>query len=167
MAETAKTKLKETPEGVVYKVTSLNFCLLSDKAVMPEKKTEGAVGFDLGSIERVVLMPQRVSKQAYQVHTGVAVEIPKGYYGTVHLRSSVGAYRKLRLANQTGIIDSDYRGEIILLIENIGRQEEVIEEGERIAQFILHKGEPVKLKEVKSLSKTKRGAKGIGSTGRK
>ena len=163
----AKGKLKETPEGVVYKTTCLNFIRLSDKALVPEKKTEGSIGLDLGSTERVVLNPTKVTKEAYRIPTGIAVEIPDGYYGSIHLRSSIGANTKLRLANQTGIIDSDYRGEIVLLVENVGAFQEVIEEGDRIAQLILHKGDPMEVKEVKSLSKTKRGTKGIGSTGRR
>ena len=163
----AKGRLKTTEEGVVYKVITLPFIRLSEKAAIPEKKTEGAIGFDLASIERVVLQPTKIVKGAYKVHTGIAVEIPNGYYGSIHLRSSIGANSKIRLANQTGIIDSDYRGEIILLLENVGTYEELIEEGDRIAQFILCKGEPVKLQEAKELKKTKRGTKGIGSTGRK
>lgn len=163
----AKSKLKETPEGVVYKTTCLNFIRLSDKALVPEKKTEGSIGLDLGSTERVVLYPTKSTKEAYRIPTGIAVEIPEGYYGSIHLRSSIGANTKLRLANQTGIIDSDYRGEIVLLVENVGAFQETIEVGDRIAQLILHKGEPMDVKEVKSLSKTKRGTKGIGSTGRR
>ena len=163
----AKSKLKETPEGVVYKTTCLNFIRLSDKALVPEKKTEGSIGLDLGSTERVVLHPTKVTKEAYRIPTGIAVEIPEGYYGSIHLRSSIGANTKLRLANQTGIIDSDYRGEIVLLVENVGAFQETIEVGDRIAQLILHKGEPMDVKEVKSLSKTKRGTKGVGSTGRR
>ena len=163
----AKGKLKTTPDGVVYKTTNLPFIRLSDKAILPEKKTEGSIGLDLASTDRIVVLPTKISAEAYRIHTGIAVEIPEGYYGTIHLRSSIGANSKLRLANQTGIIDSDYRGEIILLVENIGAFQEVIEAGERIAQFILHKGEPIALQEVTELKKTKRGTKGIGSTGKK
>lgn len=163
----AKGKLETTPEGVTYKITCLPFIRLSEKALVPEKKTEGSIGLDLASTERIVVLPTKIAKGAYKVPTGIAVEIPDGYYGAIHLRSSVGANSKLRLANQTGIIDSDYRGEIMLLVENVGSFQEVIEEGERIAQLILHKGEPVVMQEVKELKKTKRGTKGIGSTGRK
>ena len=163
----AKGKLKTTEEGAVYKVVCLPYIRLSEKAIVPEKKTEGAIGLDLAATERVVLQPTKIAKEAYRIPTGIAVEIPEGYYGAIHLRSSVGAKSKLRLANQTGIIDSDYRGEIMLLVENIGSFLEVIEEGDRIAQLILCKGEPVVLQEVKELKKTKRGTKGIGSTGRK
>ncbi len=112
------------------------------------------------------IFPAKTQQKAYKVHTGVAVEIPDGYYGTIHLRSSVGLNSKLRLANQTGIIDSDYTGELILLIENTGSFVETINPGERLAQLVLHKGVPVKTEEVKELKKTKRGAKGFGSTGK-
>lgn len=163
----AKGKLKTTEEGVVYRTICLPYIRLSENALAPEKKTEGSIGLDLASIERVVLQPTKIAKEAYKIHTGIAVEIPEGYYGAIHLRSSIGANTKLRLANQTGIIDSDYRGEIILLVENLGSFLEIIEAGDRIAQMILVKGEPVEVKEVKELKKTKRGTKGIGSTGRK
>ena len=163
----AKGKLKTTEAGVVYKTVNLPYMCLHPDAIRPEKKTEGAIGFDIGSTERVVVLPTKISKTAYRIPTGIAVEIPEGYYGSIHLRSSIGANTKLRLANQTGIIDSDYRGEIVLLIENVGSYQEVIEPGERIAQFILCKGEPVELQEKKELTKTKRGTKGIGSTGKK
>ena len=162
-----KRKLKTTAEGITYKTICLPFMRLSEKVPIPERKSEGAIGLDLASTERIVVMPTKVSKKAYRVPTGIAVEIPDGYYGAVHLRSSVGANSKLRLANQTGIIDSDYRGEIILLVENIGSFQEVIEEGDRIAQLVLCPGEPVEPTEVKELKKTKRGTKGIGSTGKK
>ena len=163
----AKGKLKTTPEGVTYKTICLPFIRLSANALVPEKKTEGSIGLDLASTERIVVLPTKIAKEAYKVPTGIAVEIPDGYYGSIHLRSSMGANSKLRLANQTGIIDSDYRGEIMLLIENVGTFQEIIEAGDRIAQLILHKGEPVVMQEVKELKKTKRGTKGFGSTGKK
>jgi len=78
----------------------------------------------------------------------------------------MGAKTKLRLANGTGIIDSDYRGELMLLVENIGQYSDYITKNQRIAQLIIEKNEPIKIAIVDSLSDTKRGTKGIGSTGK-
>ena len=78
----------------------------------------------------------------------------------------MGAKTKLRLANGTGIIDSDYRGELMLLVENIGQYSDYITKNQRIAQLIIEKNEPIKITIVDSLSDTKRGTKGIGSTGK-
>lgn len=128
--------------------------------------TEGSVGLDLASIATVRLLPTAISSAAYIIHTGIALEIPKGYHGQIHLRSSIGAKTKLRLANGTGIIDSDYRGEIMLLVENIGKFEASVAKGQRIAQLILTKTNPCKLELVEDLEETARGTRGIGSTGR-
>ena len=98
------------------------------------------------------------------VRTGIAIELPKGYYATVHLRSSVGRNSKLRLANQVGIIDNDYRGEIILLVENVGRYEQSIAKGERFAQLIIHKQNLVKVVVSEELTETVRANGGFGST---
>lgn len=139
---------------------------LHEEAAIPVQMTEGSVGLDLASIATVHLLPTTISSGAYIIHTGIALEIPKGYHGQIHLRSSIGAKTKLRLANGTGIIDSDYRGEIMLLVENIGKFETSVAKGQRIAQFILTKNNPCKLELVEDLEKTARGTRGIGSTGR-
>lgn len=139
---------------------------LHKDALIPEAKTDGAVGLDLASVERVKLRPCSLCVGAYSIPTGLAMEIPKGYHGEIYLRSSIGKKTKLRLANQVGIIDSDFRGEIKILVENIGRHDEVIEAGERIAQFILVKNTPVEIVEAETLSETERGSGGFGSTGK-
>lgn len=112
---------------------------LHEEAQLPKEATAGSVGLDLSSISSVEVLPNRIVPTAYMVHTGIALEIPKGYHGKVFLRSSTGAKTKLRLANGTGIIDSDYRGELLLLVENIGQYSEYISKGQRIAQLILEK----------------------------
>lgn len=117
---------------------------LHEEAQLPKEATAGSVGLDLSSISSVEVLPNRIVPTAYMVHTGIALEIPKGYHGKVFLRSSTGAKTKLRLANGTGIIDSDYRGELLLLVENIGQYSEYISKGQRIAQLILEKTKPSK-----------------------
>lgn len=136
-------------------------------AVIPKKpETEGSIGLDLSVLENIRLLPNHLTKEAYKIRTGIAVEIPKGWHGEIHLRSSIGAKTKLRLANGTGIIDSDYRGELLLLVENIGKYEAAISAGQRIAQLILIKDTPFEVTVVDTLSKTERGTGGIGSTGK-
>ena len=94
---------------------------LHPDAVIPAKKTEGAVGFDLVTIEDTYLRTLNASDKADVVRTGLAFEIPDGYHMKLVLRSSTGMNTKIRLANQIGIIDSDYRGELKLIVENPSR----------------------------------------------
>jgi dUTP pyrophosphatase len=145
---------------------TLKICKLHEEAQVPQAATAGSVGLDLSSLSSIEILPNRLVPNAYIVHTGIAVEIPKGYHGKVFLRSSIGAKTKLRLANGTGIIDSDYRGELMLLVENLGQYSEYISKGQRIAQLIIEKNEAVKISVVDKLSDTQRGTDGIGSTGK-
>lgn len=139
---------------------------LHPDAVIPEKKTDGAVGFDLVTIEDTYLRTLNASDKADVVRTGLAFEIPDGYHMKLVLRSSTGMNTKIRLANQVGIIDSDYRGELKLIVENPSRGVIKIPKGARVAQCIIEKNIPVKFTEVDKLSETKRGTGGIGSTGK-
>lgn len=140
---------------------------LTPDAVLPERKTEGAVGFDLCANEDVVVLNTNASDRAAVVHTGIALEIPPGYHGKIFLRSSTGLNTKLRLANGTGIIDSDYHGEIMLLLENHARQYQKVDKGDRIAQILIEKDEDVEMVEAGAKAKLKPTAhKGFGSTGR-
>lgn len=140
---------------------------LCEDARLPERFTEGAVGFDLYTIEDTTIFNVRAYDKADKVRTGIALEIPKGYHGKIFLRSSTGLNTKLRLANQTGIIDSDYRGEIILLVENLGTQRAIIAKGTRIAQLIIERNVDVNMVETVELTTTARGRKGLGSTSEK
>lgn len=113
------------------------------------------------------IYPQRGQEKAYLIHTGIALDIPKGYHAEVYLRSSAGKDTKFRLANGTGIIDNDYTGEIMLLVENIGPYVVRLNEGDRIAQLMLVKDVVFDLEEVEEITKdTKRGDNGFGSTGK-
>lgn len=145
---------------------TLKICKLHEDAQVPTKATDGSAGLDISSLSSLEILPSRLVPTAYIIHTGIAIEIPKGYHGKIFLRSSMGAKTKLRLANGTGIIDSDYRGELMLLVENIGQYSDYITKNQRIAQLIIEKNEPIKITIVDSLSDTKRGTKGIGSTGK-
>ena len=159
MATTRKPKVNTT--DVVVKVKRLD-----ERAVLPERKTDGAACFDIRTLDDIYLRTLNASDKATIVHTGLSFEIPEGYHMKVFLRSSVGLNTHLRLANQTGIIDSDYRGELKLLVENPAREPVDIKAGTRIAQVMIEKNIPTSFSEVKKLGETKRGKGGLGSTGK-
>lgn len=154
-------KPKTTNSDVVVKVK-----VLDPRAKLPEKKTEGAACFDIYCLDDVYLRTLNAGDKATLVPTGLAFEIPEGYHMKIFLRSSIGLNTKLRLANQVGIIDSDYRGEVKLIVENPSRNPVRITKGTRIAQGIIEKNINVTFSEVKELNETKRGQGGFGSTGK-
>lgn len=151
-------KVKPKALKVLVKRTNPN-------AVIPSYKTDGAACFDLMTQEDIYLRTLNASDKAMMVHTGLAFEIPKGYHMKIFLRSSTGLNTHLRLANGTGIIDADYRGEVMLLVENVSKYPVSIPKGTRIAQGMIEKNIPVVFEEVKELSDTQRGQGGFGSTG--
>lgn len=142
----------------------VKFKKLHPNAFVPTQMTEGAAGYDIAVIDQVIVLPTSHSTQPCIVKTGIAMELPKGYYGEIVIRSSLGRDTKVRLANQVGIIDSDYRGEICLYLENLGHHMEIIPAGKRIAQLIIKKCENFKAEVVDELSSTTRGTKGTGTT---
>lgn len=144
------------------KLPTLKIKRLSPNAVMPKQMTTGSVGLDLATCAGAIFYPDVV----IQVFTGLAMAIPKGYHGEVHIRSSWGK-RGIRLANCTGIIDSDYRGEIILPIINDTPNVYHAPKGERLAQLVLVKDPAFNIEEVTELDKTERGVGGFGSTNKK
>lgn len=137
---------------------------LHEDAVLPQQMTEGAAAFDLTAIEDIFVPNVRAYDKAMVIPLGFAMEIPKGYHAKIVLRSSIGMNTKLRLSNQVGIIDSDYRGEVKLLIENLGAERARIAKGTRIAQMIIEKTLDVVFEATEKLSDTKRGEGGFGST---
>lgn len=157
---------KATPKQTKSDAPVLKVLKLNPDANVPEKKTTGSCGLDLHVLDNIPVFPTHLRREAYVLHTGLAFEIPEGYHVEIHLRSSTGKNRKLRLANGTGIIDSDYRGEIMLLVENVGQDVEHVFPGDRIAQAVLVKDPEFTIEVVESLSETKRGKGGFGSTGK-
>jgi len=128
-------------------------------AKLPVRKREGDAGLDLYSVEDVTLKPGEWKA----VSTGIAVEIPKGYVGIVKDRS--GLALKYALHCLAGVIDENYRGEIKVVLINLGDKEVHLEKGSRIAQLLLVPYLKVKPVEVEELSDTERGEKGFGSSG--
>ena len=133
-------------------------------AKLPVYGSTEAAGADLHACleEAVTVMPGETA----WIPTGIALEVPKGCAGLVYARSGMAAKRGLAPANKVGVIDSDYRGEIKVVLLNHSKEPQVIEPGERIAQFVIT---PVLTPEyvlVEELSDTERGVGGFGSTGK-
>ena len=140
---------------------------LKEAAILPVKATDGSVCYDVFVSEDVIVLPRTACERAYLVPTGLQITPPKGYGLKVHLRSSTGRNTGLRLANQTGIIDTDYQGEIFICLENFSKLPEVIKAGDRVAQLEVIAIIDSKVTEVKETPKaTTRGKGGFGSTGK-
>ena len=105
--------------------------------------------------------------ETFMVKTGISVEIPEGYAGLIYARSGLASKRGLAPANKVGVIDSDYRGEIIVALHNHSMNPQKIEPNERIAQLIITPYVKAVFNETTELSDTDRGAGGFGSTGTK
>ena len=136
---------------------------LTDSARLPERGSDEAAGYDLfADLDgEVTIAPH----ETFMVHTGIAVAIPSGYFGGVYARSGLSAREGLRPANCTGVIDADYRGEIMVALHNDSAEKKVITPGQKVAQLIIQKFEAVSFLECDELSDTARGAGGFGSTG--
>lgn len=131
--------------------------------MLPEYKTSGAAAFDFESMIDIIINPNETKI----IPTGLAFEIPDGYELQVRPRSGLSAKTKLRVSNSPGTIDSDYRGEVCIILDNISSEESyTINKGERIAQGVISKVEKITFEEVENLSETERGEAGFGSTGK-
>lgn len=130
---------------------------LNSEAVTPTYGSEGAAAFDLYALEDTGVFMSTL------IPTGISMEVPKGYVLLVVPRSSIGLKTTLRMPHSTGVIDSDYRGEIKVMYESM--EPMVVKKGERIAQGMIIPVTKVDFEEVKELSSTDRGNGGFGSTG--
>jgi dUTP pyrophosphatase len=130
---------------------------------LPQYETAGSAGMDLRAMltEPVIIKPL----QRALIPTGLYIELPEGYEAQIRPRSGLAFKKGLSILNAPGTIDSDYRGEIKILLINLSNETSVVNTGERIAQMIIAKYERVGLDEVDSLSDTERGAGGFGHTG--
>ncbi len=134
---------------------------LHKDAVMPTYGTEHSACVDLYVVEDITFRPGELK----WVHSGLAVEIPMGYYIEVFNRSSMAGKKQL-IITSSRVIDSDYRGEIFAPIKNIGVTMQLIRKGDRFAQMMIKKVIKMNFIEVDELNETDRGAGGFGSTGR-
>lgn len=131
---------------------------------IPKYQTSGAAGMDLRAFlaEDLLMKPNTV----YAVPTGLFIEIPSKYEGQIRSRSGL-SLRGIVVANSPGTIDSDYRGEIKILLKNSTDTEFVLTNGQRIAQLVIAPALQMQIEEVEFLSETERGEGGLGSTGTK
>lgn len=131
---------------------------------LPEYKTSGSSGIDLQAFIEAPVELKPFSRAL--IPTGIFVAIPKGYEGQVRGRSGLALRNGITLANGVGTIDSDYRGEIKVILINLGEENFIINNGDRIAQLIFSKYEKVDFEEVENLDDTSRGEGGFGHTGK-
>ena len=136
--------------------------LLSDKAKIPTKGSEEAAGWDLYAATDATILPHSTVK----ISTDIAVEIPVGYFGAVFARSGLATKQGLRPANCVGVIDSDYRGPIIVALHNDMDQTREILSGDRIAQLVFIPYSSWDWEVVDELSDTERGDGGFGHSGK-
>lgn len=137
---------------------------LKGNAKIPTRGTTSAAGYDLYACidEAVTIEPHKTIK----VGTGLAIEVPEGYFGAIFARSGLATKQGLRPANAVGVADSDYRGEYIVALHNDTDEARIVEPNDRIAQLVIMPFLPVEFKEVDELSETERDAGGFGSSGR-
>lgn len=142
----------------------INIKKLNEKAIIPTYGSAYSAGADLYALtdEEVVIQPG----QTAFIHTGLATEIPEGYVGLVYARSGLACKQGLAPANKVGVIDSDYRGELVVAMFNQSGEAKTVKYGDRIAQLVIAPYLKCEFIESEELSDTTRGAGGFGSTGK-
>ena len=148
----------------MIKSEKINIKKLSSNAKIPSYATDFAAGCDLysSSSEKKSFNPGETKL----IKTGVAMEIPIGYAGLIYARSGLATKKGLAPANKVGVIDSDYRGEIMVALHNHTNEVKEIDAYERIAQLVITPYVKALFNEVDDLNETKRGENGFGSTGK-
>jgi dUTP pyrophosphatase len=144
----------------------IKFKRLSEKfndIPLPSYSTEGSSGMDLRAAveEKIIIKPFETAL----IPTNLAVEIPEGYEGQVRPRSGLAAKNFVTVLNTPGTIDSDYRGEIKVILTNFGKEDFIVNRGDRIAQLVITKVERAVIVETNELNSTKRNEGGFGHTG--
>lgn len=137
--------------------------LISQDAVVPTYGSESAAGMDLYSNDTYSIAPG----ETVLVHTGISMEIPDGYFGAIYPRSGLATKRGLRLANCVGVVDSDYRGEILVALYNDSDSAQTVDIHDRVAQLVIQPClRPQRLESVADLTPTARASGGFGHTGK-
>lgn len=140
----------------------INYRRVTDSAIVPTFGTEDSGGIDLYADKDAYIEPGKT----VMIGTGIAMEIPKGHFGGIYPRSGLATKKGLRLANCVGVVDADYRGEIIVALHNDSSLLREVRKGDRIAQLIVQEYKKFELNEMDELSGTERGDGGFGSTGK-
>lgn len=160
-------------------MNTIKIVRIAPDVVMPTKAHDTDAGFDLYAycpdatfyswesgcqlnVKGVKVRPN----ETYKFHTGIKLAIPDGYWGGIYARSGLATKCGLRPANCVGVIDSSYRGEIIVAIHNDSNETQLVHNGDRIAQLVIQKVEPTVFEEVSELDETSRGESGFGGSGK-
>ena len=144
---------------------TVKFIRLNEKAVTPSYGSAAAAGADLYACtegETITFNPGETKL----IHTGIAMQIPDGLVGLIYARSGIATKRGLAPANKVGVVDADYRGEVMVALHNHSDKDAVIEDNERIAQLVIAPFLKADFCEADELSETVRGEGGFGSTGK-
>lgn len=142
----------------------VNIKRLKENAIIPTYGTASAAGADLYACLDAPLTIE--PSETHFVKTGVALEIPEGYAGLIYARSGLACKQGLAPANKVGVVDADYRGEIIVALHNHSKEAKTIAHGERVAQLVITPFLAATFNEVDELDDTVRGESGFGSTGK-
>jgi len=137
---------------------------LDKELSLPKYETDGSAGMDLYSTKNTWIIPGQISV----ISTGIAISLPKGYEAQIRPRSGLAAKHGITVVNAPGTIDSDYRGEIKIILTNLSRQQHQVLRGNRIAQMVINKVEQINWLSVETgldLEQSERGTDGFGSTG--
>lgn len=143
----------------------VRFKRLNDLAKIPTRGSKFSAGYDLyAATDKDIQIPPH---STVKIGTGLAMDLPSGYFGAIVARSGIATKRGLRPANALGVCDEDYKGEYIVVLHNDTTETKTVQAGERIAQLILLPYQTIDFKEVDELHDTERGIGGFGSTGEK
>jgi dUTP pyrophosphatase len=148
--------------GCCNQSVQVKFKKLTETATVPEYKTAEAAGMDLSSDQEQVIKPGSFSL----VKTGISIELPVGFEAQVRPRSGLAYKYGVTVLNTPGTIDSDYRGDVGVILINHGSQDFEIKKGDRIAQLVIARVSRVEMVEVEKLDESNRGTGGFGSTGK-
>jgi dUTP pyrophosphatase len=145
----------------------INFKTLSPLAKKPEYKTSGSAGADLYSClsneeEKIIIKPFEIKA----IKTGIVLELPSGFEAQVRPRSGF-ALKGITIPNSPGTVDSDYRGELVVILQNLGKEDFIVEHAMRIAQVVISPVSQFNFIQVDEVDSTERGSSGFGSTGTK
>ena len=144
-------------------MTKIHIKKLSSSVTIPRYETPGSSGMDIAAHikDNIIINPGEKAL----IPTGFSMAVPKGFEVQIRPRSGLAVKKNITVLNTPGTIDADYRGEIKVILINLGKEKFIIENGERIAQMVVCPVIQANLEEVKELSETHRGSGGFGSTG--
>lgn len=149
----------------IVQKAKVNIKKLNEKAILPTYGSEYAAGADLyACLDDIVTI---APGETYLVKTGIAMEVPAGFAGLIYARSGLASKKGLAPANKVGVVDADYRGEIMVALHNHSNNDQSVEPGERIAQMVITPFLTAEYTLVDELNETVRGEGGFGSTGAK